>query len=56
TDESVSATDLVADLEYRCRFALSPFKRPSAFEIDRELPRSATGKIQTHRLKVSVGA
>jgi acyl-CoA synthetase (AMP-forming)/AMP-acid ligase II len=57
TDDSVSATaDLIADLEYRCRFALSPFKRPSAFEIIRELPRSATGKIQTHRLRVSARA
>jgi acyl-CoA synthetase (AMP-forming)/AMP-acid ligase II len=57
SDDSVSATDdLIADLEYRCRFALSPFKRPTAFEIIRELPRSATGKVQTHRLRVSARA
>ena len=50
-DADAAGATLIADLQARCRAELTPFKRPGAYEIVEELPRSATGKIQPHRLR-----
>jgi acyl-CoA synthetase (AMP-forming)/AMP-acid ligase II len=39
-----SATE--ADLQAHCRNLLADFKVPKVFHITRELPRTATGKVQ----------
>ncbi len=40
-----AAVCLVADLDARCREALSPFKRPRAYGFVAALPRTASGKV-----------
>ena len=54
TAGEVDPVALLADLETRCVAQLSRFKRPVAFEIVTELPRSATGKVQTHRVRAEL--
>lgn len=40
-----------ADLAAHCRRRLAPYKRPVAFELRRELPRNAAGKVLRSRLR-----
>jgi benzoate-CoA ligase family protein len=50
--EGVSPSDgLAEELAAHCRSALAPYKFPRRFHFARELPRTATGKIQRYRLR-----
>lgn len=40
-----------ADLAARCRRRLAPYKRPVAFDLRRELPRNAAGKVLKAQLR-----
>jgi benzoate-CoA ligase family protein len=44
-------TDLVAELQAFVRERLAPYKYPRWIEVVRELPKTATGKIQRYRLR-----
>jgi long-chain acyl-CoA synthetase len=52
-DPSVSDTDrLGRELELLCREHLAPYEVPKVFEFVNELPRTALGKMQKHKLTV----
>jgi acyl-CoA synthetase (AMP-forming)/AMP-acid ligase II len=46
-----TAADLVADLERRCQDRIARYKIPVQWELVREMPRNAMGKIVKGRLK-----
>jgi acyl-CoA synthetase (AMP-forming)/AMP-acid ligase II len=53
-ESGVAATDrLAADLIAQCRRRLAHFKCPRDIEFVQQLPRTPTGKLQRHRLRVA---
>jgi benzoate-CoA ligase family protein len=55
-DEKTDADALTAELKRLAESALPPHQRPREIRIVRELPRTATGKLQRFRLKEDVEA
>lgn len=49
-DDTQEPAAALAALEHRAEERLAPYKRPKEFVVVSELPRTATGKIQRHRL------
>ena len=48
---AAAATLETAELEVLCKESLAGYKRPKRYVVLRELPKTATGKIQRYKLR-----
>jgi benzoate-CoA ligase len=46
-----SSSQLIEQIREHLRVKLAPYKCPQTFEIVKELPKTATGKIQRYKLR-----